>query len=110
MFAIALLASGQSSTITGTYAGQYVMQVGVYSMLMQDIQSRTLKISVYLAIRFPFCLKLQGFLQLKYSPWIRNMLTRCVAIVPSLIVSLIAGPSGAGKLIIVSSVGVLRYL
>lgn len=27
MFAIALLASGQSSTITGTYAGQYVMQV-----------------------------------------------------------------------------------
>ena len=27
LFAIALLASGQSSTITGTYAGQYVMQV-----------------------------------------------------------------------------------
>ena len=53
MFAIALLASGQSSTITGTYAGQYVMQVGVYSMLMQHIQSRTLKISVYLAIKFP---------------------------------------------------------
>nr|GMC71573.1 Metal transporter Nramp6 [Ipomoea batatas] len=26
LFAIALLASGQSSTITGTYAGQYVMQ------------------------------------------------------------------------------------
>ncbi|XP_022723909.1 metal transporter Nramp1 isoform X2 [Durio zibethinus] len=27
LFAIALLASGQSSTITGTYAGQYVMQM-----------------------------------------------------------------------------------
>jgi len=27
IYAIALLASGQSSTITGTYAGQYVMQV-----------------------------------------------------------------------------------
>jgi len=27
LFGIALLASGQSSTITGTYAGQYVMQV-----------------------------------------------------------------------------------
>ncbi|KAE9467722.1 hypothetical protein C3L33_00395, partial [Rhododendron williamsianum] len=27
LFAIALLASGQSSTITGTYAGQYVMQI-----------------------------------------------------------------------------------
>lgn len=70
LFAIALLASGQSSTITGTYAGQYVMQ---------------------------------GFLELKFAPWIRNMLTRCVAIVPSLIVSLIGGSSGAGKLIIASS-------
>lgn len=30
LFAIALLASGQSSTITGTYAGQYVMQVSFY--------------------------------------------------------------------------------
>jgi Natural resistance-associated macrophage protein len=27
VYAIALLASGQSSTITGTYAGQYVMEV-----------------------------------------------------------------------------------
>lgn len=70
LFAIALLASGQSSTITGTYAGQYVMQ---------------------------------GFLELKFAPWMRNMLTRCVAIVPSLIVSLIGGSSGAGKLIIASS-------
>lgn len=36
LFAIALLASGQSSTITGTYAGQYVMQVivlGPYSFV-----------------------------------------------------------------------------
>lgn len=30
LFAVALLASGQSSTITGTYAGQYVMQVPYY--------------------------------------------------------------------------------
>ncbi|KAH7387129.1 hypothetical protein KP509_16G007000 [Ceratopteris richardii] len=70
VFAIALLASGQSSTITGTYAGQYVMQ---------------------------------GFLELKFTPWIRNMLTRCVAIIPSLVASLIGGFSGAGKLIIASS-------
>ncbi|CAI9113880.1 OLC1v1014575C1 [Oldenlandia corymbosa var. corymbosa] len=37
IFAIALLASGQSSTITGTYAGQYVMQVArafLYFFLM----------------------------------------------------------------------------
>ncbi|KAF7134394.1 hypothetical protein RHSIM_Rhsim08G0206300 [Rhododendron simsii] len=70
LFAIALLASGQSSTITGTYAGQYVMQ---------------------------------GFLNLRLKPWIRNFLTRCLAIVPSLIVAIIGGSSGAGKLIIIAS-------
>ncbi|XP_044479604.1 metal transporter Nramp6-like isoform X2 [Mangifera indica] len=70
LFAIALLASGQSSTITGTYAGQYVMQ---------------------------------GFLDLRLRPWIRNFLTRCLAIVPSLIVALIGGSAGAGKLIIIAS-------
>ncbi|KAK4748284.1 hypothetical protein SAY87_014870 [Trapa incisa] len=70
LFAIALLASGQSSTITGTYAGQYVMQ---------------------------------GFLDLRMKPWIRNFLTRCLAIVPSLIVAIIGGSAGAGKLIIIAS-------
>ncbi|KAF2321500.1 hypothetical protein GH714_000193 [Hevea brasiliensis] len=70
LFAIALLASGQSSTITGTYAGQYVMQ---------------------------------GFLDLRLTPWMRNFLTRCLAIVPSLIVALIGGSAGAGKLIIIAS-------
>ncbi|GAB2269543.1 Metal transporter Nramp6 [Dionaea muscipula] len=70
IFAIALLASGQSSTITGTYAGQYVMQ---------------------------------GFLDLRLVPWVRNLLTRCLAIIPSLIVALIGGSTGAGKLIIIAS-------
>ncbi|XP_071701784.1 metal transporter Nramp7.2-like [Rutidosis leptorrhynchoides] len=70
LYAIALLASGQSSTITGTYAGQYIMQ---------------------------------GFLELKMRKWLRNLLTRCIAIAPSLIVSIIGGPSGAGRLIIIAS-------
>ncbi|XP_062089984.1 metal transporter Nramp1-like [Humulus lupulus] len=70
IFAVALLASGQSSTITGTYAGQYVMQ---------------------------------GFLDLRLRPWLRNFLTRCLAIVPSLIVALIGGSAGAGRLIIIAS-------
>ncbi|KAL3689613.1 hypothetical protein R1sor_015922 [Riccia sorocarpa] len=70
LFAIALLASGQSSTITGTYAGQYVMQ---------------------------------GFLNLQFQPWLRNLFTRSVAIIPSLVVALIGGSAGAGKLIIISS-------
>ncbi|MQM03929.1 hypothetical protein Taro_036712 [Colocasia esculenta] len=34
VYAIALLASGQSSTITGTYAGQYIMQVIVVSWIL----------------------------------------------------------------------------
>ncbi|WOG99699.1 hypothetical protein DCAR_0519054 [Daucus carota subsp. sativus] len=70
VYAIALLASGQSSTITGTYAGQYIMQ---------------------------------GFLDLKMRTWARNLLTRCIAITPSLIVSIIGGTSGAGRLIIIAS-------
>ena len=49
----------------------------------------------------------QGFLDLRLEPWIRNMLTRCLAIVPSLIVAVIGGSAGAGKLIIIASV---RYL
>ncbi|KAB5557214.1 hypothetical protein DKX38_008123 [Salix brachista] len=70
IYAIALLASGQGSTITGTYAGQYIMQ---------------------------------GFLELKMRTWIRNLLTRCIAIAPSLVVSIISGSSGASRLIIIAS-------
>ncbi|CAA0827928.1 Metal transporter Nramp6 [Striga hermonthica] len=70
IYAIALLASGQSSTITGTYAGQFIMQ---------------------------------GFLDLKMRKWLRNLMTRCIAITPSLIVSIIGGSSGAGRLIIIAS-------
>ncbi|KAL8244393.1 hypothetical protein R6Q59_010651 [Mikania micrantha] len=70
LYAVALLASGQSSTITGTYAGQFIMQ---------------------------------GFLDLKMRKWLRNLITRCIAITPSLIVSIIGGSSGAGRLIIIAS-------
>jgi manganese transport protein len=71
MFAAALLASGQSSTITGTYAGQFVME---------------------------------GFLELRINPVLRAFLTRSAAIVPSLLVILIAGDEYAEFLIILSSV------
>ncbi|KAI8002655.1 Metal transporter Nramp5 [Camellia lanceoleosa] len=70
IYAVALLASGQSSTITGTYAGQFIMQ---------------------------------GFLDLKMRKWLRNLMTRTIAITPSLIVSIIGGSSGAGRLIIIAS-------
>ncbi|KAK9061888.1 hypothetical protein SSX86_019072 [Deinandra increscens subsp. villosa] len=56
IWAIGLLAAGQSSTITGTYAGQFIMG---------------------------------GFLDLKLKKWLRALITRSCAIVPTLIVALI---------------------
>lgn len=70
LFAVALLASGQSSTMTGTYAGQFVME---------------------------------GFIQLHISPWLRALLTRSIAILPSLTVALIAGGEST-NLIVLSQV------
>ncbi|KAK8459220.1 hypothetical protein SEVIR_2G103100v4 [Setaria viridis] len=70
VYGVALLACGISSTITGTYAGQYIMQ---------------------------------GFLDIKMKQWLRNLMTRSIAIVPSLIVAIIGGSSGAGHLIIIAS-------
>ncbi|KAH0469416.1 hypothetical protein IEQ34_000974 [Dendrobium chrysotoxum] len=77
VYAIALLASGQSSAITGTYAGQYIMQ---------------------------------GFLDLKMKRWVRNLMTRSIAITPSLIVSVIGGSSGAGRLIIIASIIIASWI
>ncbi len=71
MFAIALLASGQNSTITGTLAGQIVME---------------------------------GFLHLRMKPWLRRLVTRSVAIVPTIIVTAIYGERGTSNLLIFSQV------
>ncbi|XP_073126075.1 metal transporter Nramp7.2-like [Henckelia pumila] len=70
VYAIALLASGQSSTITGTYAGQFIMQ---------------------------------GFLDMKMKTWLRNLVTRCIAITPSLVVSIVGGSHASGRLIVIAS-------
>jgi len=45
---------------------------------------------------------MQGFLDMEMKSWVRNLITRVIAIGPSLIVSIVSGPSGAGKLIIIS--------
>ncbi|CAI5472337.1 unnamed protein product [Closterium sp. Yama58-4] len=71
LFGVALLAAGQSSTVTGTYAGQYVMQ---------------------------------GFIELRISTWLRNLITRLIAIVPALLVALLFGANGASLLIILCSI------
>ncbi|WP_044172226.1 Nramp family divalent metal transporter [Flectobacillus major] len=70
-FAVALLASGQNSTLTGTLAGQIVME---------------------------------GFLNLRLKPWIRRLITRLLAVIPALIVTLIYGEKGTGELLVLSQV------
>jgi manganese transport protein len=71
MFAVALLASGQNSSITGTLAGQIVME---------------------------------GFIHLKVSPWMRRLITRSLAIIPTILVVWLNGERGTEKLLILSQV------
>ena len=71
LFAIALLASGQNSTLTGTLAGQIVME---------------------------------GFLNIRLKPWLRRLITRLIAIIPAVIVTIISGESGTAKLLVLSQV------
>ncbi|OIK14761.1 Nramp family divalent metal transporter [Bacillus sp. MUM 13] len=71
LFGVALLASGQNSTLTGTLAGQIVME---------------------------------GFLNIKLKPWLRRLITRMIAIIPAVIVTLISGEKGTGQLLILSQV------
>ncbi|KAG8377510.1 hypothetical protein BUALT_Bualt08G0040400 [Buddleja alternifolia] len=56
IWGIGLLAAGQSSTITGTYAGQFIME---------------------------------GFLNLEIKKWLRSLITRSCAILPTIIVAIV---------------------
>jgi len=71
LFAVALIAAGQSSTITGTLAGQVVME---------------------------------GYLNLRLTPWIRRLITRMIAIIPAFLTIWLMGDEATGKLLILSQV------
>jgi manganese transport protein len=71
LFAVALLASGQNSSITGTLAGQVVME---------------------------------GFIHIRLKPWLRRLITRSLAIIPTIVVVAITGEQGTEKLLILSQV------
>lgn len=71
LFAVALIAAGQSSTITGTLAGQIVME---------------------------------GYLNLRINPWMRRLITRLLAIIPSVLVIVIYGDQELDALLILSQV------
>jgi manganese transport protein len=47
---------------------------------------------------------MEGFLDLRLPPWLRRLVTRMVAIVPAAAVTIAYGPSGSGKLLILSQV------
>ncbi|MED4228414.1 Nramp family divalent metal transporter [Neobacillus cucumis] len=71
LFGVALLASGQNSTLTGTLAGQIVME---------------------------------GFLNIRLPAWLRRLITRLIAIVPAVVVTVLYGESGTAQLLILSQV------
>lgn len=71
LFAVALLASGQNSTLTGTLAGQIVME---------------------------------GFLNIRLKPWLRRLITRMIAIVPAVTITLWYGSKGTMQLLLFSQV------
>ena len=76
VWAIGLLAAGQSSTMTGTYSGQFVME---------------------------------GFLNLTWPRWRRVLLTRAIAILPTLAVTL-AGNNNNGATAVQQLTGMNDYL
>ncbi len=71
LFAIALLASGQSATIVGTMAGQVVME---------------------------------GFMRWRISPWLRRVITRSLAIIPTVVFIAIRGANNVNDLLVLSQV------
>jgi manganese transport protein len=47
---------------------------------------------------------MEGFIQLRVAPWLRRMITRMIAIVPAVVVTIWYGEKGTGELLILSQV------
>jgi len=47
---------------------------------------------------------MEGFLEIRLAPWLRRLVTRAVAIVPAVVVSLVYGESATAKLLVLSQV------
>ncbi|KAI9106448.1 hypothetical protein K1719_021976 [Acacia pycnantha] len=77
IWGIGLLAAGQSSTITGTYAGQFIMG---------------------------------GFLDLRLKKWLRSLITRSFAILPTMVVAIVFNTSEASLDILNEWLNVLQSM
>jgi manganese transport protein len=47
---------------------------------------------------------MEGFIHLKVSPWLRRLITRSLAIIPTIIVVAVTGERGTEKLLLLSQV------
>ena len=47
---------------------------------------------------------MEGFINLRVSPWLRRMVTRLIAILPAVVVTIWAGEKATGQLLILSQV------
>ncbi len=47
---------------------------------------------------------MEGFLQLKFAPWLRRLITRAIAIVPAALVTVWYGEAGTAELLILTQV------
>lgn len=47
---------------------------------------------------------MEGFLDIRLRPWLRRLITRAIAIIPAVIVSILYGESGTAKLLVLSQV------
>lgn len=53
----------------------------------------------------PAQIVMEGMLKIRLRPWVRRMFTRVVAIVPAAVVAGVYGAAGAGRLLVLSQVG-----
>ena len=77
LFAIALLAAGQSASITVTLAGQLISE---------------------------------GFIHWGVSPFLRRLLTRCISMIPSILVATLVGRRGLDDMLVASQVALSMAL
>ncbi|KAJ3166168.1 hypothetical protein HK101_011995, partial [Irineochytrium annulatum] len=100
VFAVGLLFSGQCSTITGTVAGQVVMDGFLGDGTDGGAEVRSgggwwgEKLSAFVRAR----------------PWLRRLATRLVAIAPALVVSFVEGGKGVDELLVMSQVALSALL
>jgi len=47
---------------------------------------------------------LEGFLKVRLKPWIRRLITRSLAIIPAVIIAILFGSGGLGRLLIFSQI------